>query len=41
MEGMGTRILSICFAEQTLGSDVKGEGQDKDPKEAFLEITAD
>lgn len=35
---MGTRALGMHLAGKTLRDRVKGEGQDKDPKEACVEV---
>lgn len=38
MEGMGTRALGMCLAEKTLRDRMRGEGEDKDRKEACVEV---
>lgn len=35
---MGTKALGICLAEKTLRDRVRGEGQNKDPREAHVKI---
>lgn len=35
---MGTRVLGMRLAEKMLRDRVRGEGQDKDPNEACVEV---
>lgn len=41
MEGTGSRTLGMCSADKTLRDKAGGEGQDKDPKEACVEVPSD